>query len=68
MGQHHGQGGPPSVQRIAVEPETQFMMTEAFRPHQLRLQKMPGKTLDAIEAALCAVKLTSKTIPLDSKA
>ena len=44
------------MQRIAAEPETQFLITEAFRPHQVRLQKMAGKALDAIEAALCAMK------------
>ena len=54
---------PRSVQRIAAEPETQFLITEAFRPHQLRLQKMAGKALDAIEAALCAMKTDEQDHP-----
>ena len=45
-----------NVQRIAAEPETQFLVTEAFRPYQARLKKMAAKVVDVIDAALGALK------------
>jgi len=45
-----------SVQRIAAEPETQFLITEAFRPYRAQLEEMAGMTIDAIEKALGAMK------------
>jgi hypothetical protein len=41
-----------NVQRIAAEPETQFLITKALRPHQARLGKMASTVIDAIEEAL----------------
>ena len=44
------------MQRIAAEPETQFLITEAFRPHQARLVELAGAVVDAVDEALGAMK------------
>jgi len=45
-----------SVRRIAAEPETQFLITDAFRPHRAQLEETASKITDAIEKALGAMK------------
>jgi len=45
-----------TVQRIAAEPETQFLITEAFRPYQARLLELAGVVIDAVDEALGAMK------------
>jgi len=44
------------VQRLEREPETQFLIAEALRPHQKLLTKMAGKAIKAVERSLTARK------------
>ena len=44
------------VQRLEREPETQFLIAEALRPHQKLLSKMAGKAIKAVERAFTARK------------
>jgi hypothetical protein len=44
------------VQRLEREPETQFLIVEALRPHRAVLTKMAGKALRVIERAFMARK------------
>jgi hypothetical protein len=44
------------VRRLASEPETQFLITEALRPYQAKLHKLARKAITAIEEALSAKK------------
>lgn len=45
---------PRHVERLAREPETQFLITEALRPHRERLNKLAEKAIAAISVALGA--------------
>jgi hypothetical protein len=44
------------VQRLADEPETQFLITELMRPHRRKLDKLATKAIAAVEKALAANK------------
>jgi len=44
------------VERLAAEPETQFLITEAMRPHRKKLEKLATKAIAAVEKALGAKK------------
>jgi hypothetical protein len=44
------------VERLAKEPETQFLITEALRPQQTRLAKLATKVITAVDKALTAMK------------
>jgi hypothetical protein len=44
------------VRRLAAEPETQFLIMEALRPHIAKLQKLAWKVISVIEEALTAMK------------
>jgi hypothetical protein len=44
------------VQRVEAEPETQFLISEALRPHRQRLTKLAGKVISAVERGLLARK------------
>jgi hypothetical protein len=45
-----------NVQRLAAEPATQFIITEALRPHRAKLEKLAQRAILAIERALIAHK------------
>jgi hypothetical protein len=47
------------VQRLEREPETQFLIEQALRPHQKLLTTMAGKAIRAVERALTARKTDS---------
>jgi len=49
---------PRHAARIANEPETQYLITEALRPHQKQLDKLAYNVLKAIEGGLKAKKST----------
>ena len=49
---------PRHAARIAGEPATQFLITEALRPHQAQLVKLAYNVLKAIEGGLKAKKST----------
>jgi hypothetical protein len=44
------------VRRLAAEPETQFLITEALRPYTAKLNKLAAKAITAVEEALIAMK------------
>ena len=44
------------VRRLAEEPETQFLITEALRPHIAKLLQLMPKALAVIEEAMSAMK------------
>jgi hypothetical protein len=44
------------ARRLAAEPETQFIVTEAMRPYHAKLHRLIGKVITAIEEALSANK------------
>jgi hypothetical protein len=47
------------VQRLANEPETQFLITELLQPHRAKLQRMAARAVYAVNTALLA-KRTDK--------
>ena len=50
---------PRHVQRLANEPETQFLITQAFQPHQEKLARMAEKVIRCVESGLRANKKTN---------
>ena len=44
------------VQRIAAEPETQFLITKALAPHREELESLAGKAIQAVDKSLVALK------------
>src|ERR1035438_10322923 len=44
------------VRRLAAEPETQFLITEALRPHIAKLLQFMPKALAVIEEGMSAMK------------
>jgi hypothetical protein len=44
------------VERLAKEPATQYLITEALRPHQAKLTKMVERMITAVNVALVAKK------------
>ena len=52
---------PRHAARIAGEPATQYLITEALRPHQSQLDKLAYNVIKAIEGGLRA----RKTTPID---
>jgi len=49
---------PRHAQRLASEPATQFLITEALRPHRARLTKLAGQALAVVASGLRAKKKT----------
>jgi hypothetical protein len=47
------------VERLANEPETQFLITDALRPHHKKLAKLAGKAITAVTTALGAKRSDS---------
>ena len=45
-----------NVQRIASEPATQFLITEALQPHREELEQLAGDVIKAIGGGLRALK------------
>jgi hypothetical protein len=50
---------PRYVQRLANDPETQFLITEALAPHREKLQRMAARAVYSVNMALLA-KRTDK--------
>jgi hypothetical protein len=44
------------VERLAAEPATQYLITEALRPHQAKLTRMVERMITAVNVALVATK------------
>jgi hypothetical protein len=49
---------PRHAQRLASEPETQFLITEALRPHRKRLERMAAHAIRVVDSGLRANKKT----------
>ena len=44
------------VRRLAAEPETRFLITEALRPHHAALTQLAARAITVIEEAMSAMK------------
>ncbi len=50
---------PRHAQRLANEPATQFLITEALAPHRAKLSRLAEKAIRCVESGLRAVKTTN---------
>ena len=48
------------VQRLANDPETQFLIVEALAPHRAKLAKMATTAVNAVSKAMVAMKTDKK--------